>query len=213
MLMGEGVAQRLGSLDQAANRRRHIRHWVLKSATIHPFREEVAFLIGNISHLGVMGRSAIPLSLRQCVFITLNGHHYMAGEVRWAEGDRFGLQLEDPLFCMPGGQPEPASPQAGLTPRSIRIPVDLAATLVTTAPRLPARIRNISNGGMMIETGTSIGEGERLLVAMKGRLAIAGRVQWSVGGRIGLRFEHELDEDIFAIRIGSNGELSGTFPC
>lgn len=181
--------------EPSMDRRRHPRQAVIKSAAVHPVMDETAFPIGNISHLGVMGRSALPLNLRQRVHFTFNGHQFLTAEVRWANGDEYGLLLDDPLFCMPGTEPAPMNERDGEQPRSQRIPVNLQATLLITAPVLPARVRNISPGGMLLEQTGRLREGERLLVKLRKLPAFLGRVQWAQNDLAGFCFTHDIDSD------------------
>lgn len=181
--------------------RRHPRSTVLKAATVHPLLREAGFLIGNISQLGVMGQCALPLSLSQCVHLTFDGREFLSAEVRWAQGDRYGLQLAEPRHVVPGLSDWEISNRETIDEmpaRAQRIPTDLPATLVTTLPMLPGLVRNLSRGGMLIEIGTRLREGERLLVKMRDQPTFVGRVQWSKQGCAGLEFAHELPSDIFS---------------
>jgi len=187
--------------DQASgqNPRRHPRSTVLKAATVHPLLREAGFLIGNVSQLGVMGRCALPLSLSQCVHLTFDGREFLAAEVRWAQGDRYGLQLAEPRVGVSGlSDWETIDRETidGMTARAQRIPTNMTATLVTTLPMLPGLVRNLSRGGMLIEIGTRLREGERLLVKMRDQPTFIGRVQWSKQGCAGLEFAHELPSEI-----------------
>jgi hypothetical protein len=193
-----------GAPDEPARRqepRRHPRTTVFKAATIYPVLRDAGFPIANVSQFGVMGRCALPLSLSQCVHLTFDDREYVPAEVRWAQGDRYGLQFAEPRVDLPGiPQDELVRDPAadGLRPRAPRFPVDLPATLITTLPMMPGLVRNISRGGMLIEVRTRLREGGRLLVKMRDQPTFIGRIQWSKLGCAGLEFAHELSGEIRA---------------
>jgi len=57
----------------------------------------------------------------------------------------------------------------------------------------PARIRNVSPHGAMIEGVTGMTAGARVRVALAGDYAVDGICRWCVGDRMGVEFEHEID--------------------
>lgn len=178
--------------EDADDRRQHPRRRVLMAAEIYPIEQEVGFPIRNISHKGVMGLSALRLFVRQRVHISFNDSRYLAGQVCWADGDRYGLELNEPLM-FPGGTEPLLDPDSDHLRRNQRIPVELSATLLTSLPVLPARIRNVSQRGMLVEIAKGLSEGERILVQLRDRVAMAGRVQWVRGGFAGVHLDGEMD--------------------
>jgi hypothetical protein len=147
----EGGAPDQGAHPQA---RRHSRTTVFKAATIFPVLRDAGFPIANVSQFGVMGHCALPLSLSQCVHLTFDDREFLPAEVRWAQGDRYGLQFAEPRTDLPGVPQYEltcAETDDSLHPRAPRFPVDLPATLITTLPMMPGLVRNISRGGMLIE--------------------------------------------------------------
>ncbi len=58
---------------------------------------------------------------------------------------------------------------------------------------LQARVRNISPGGMMIDTAVAKREGLAVTAALKNIGDVRGRVAWSTGQRIGIAFDTEID--------------------
>ncbi|HTH29344.1 MAG TPA: PilZ domain-containing protein [Sphingobium sp.] len=173
-------------------RRRHPRRRVLMAAEIYPIDEEVGFPVRNISHKGVMGLSALRLCVRQRVHVSFNDARYLAAQVCWAEGERYGLELNEPLPFPTGAEPLIESDPDQLR-RSPRIPVELAATLLTSLPVLPARIRNLSQRGMLLEIASGLSEGERILVQLRDRTVMAGRIQWARNGFAGVHLDCEFD--------------------
>lgn len=173
-------------------RRQHPRRRVLMAAEIYPIDEEVGFPVRNISQKGVMGLSALRLCIRQRVHISFNDARYLAAQVCWAEGERYGLELNEALPFPTGAEPLAESDPDQLR-RSPRIPVELAATLLTSLPMLPARIRNLSQRGMLLEIVSRLSEGERVLVQLRDRIAMAGRIQWARNGFAGVHLDGEFE--------------------
>jgi diguanylate cyclase (GGDEF)-like protein len=57
----------------------------------------------------------------------------------------------------------------------------------------PVRLRNISAGGAMVESGRDIAPGERIELDLAEGLVLAGLVRWSCDGRLGLSFDQSFD--------------------
>lgn len=55
------------------------------------------------------------------------------------------------------------------------------------------RVRNISDGGMMLAADVSIAVGERLQIALSDNVVLSARVVWSDNGRCGVAFDEEVD--------------------
>ena len=171
-----------------ADQRRHPRKTVFKSALLYPVLKEASLAISNLSSQGISGRSALDLSLRQQVHVSFNAADFISAEVRWTNGDRCGLLMEEPLLWLSSHDTLVEQLAADQQPRDARYIVDMQATLVTSAPVMVGTIRNLSAEGMMIEV-PGIREGTRLLVKSRDRQVRMGRVQWASGGMVGLFFD------------------------
>lgn len=58
----------------------------------------------------------------------------------------------------------------------------------------PARIRNLSGGGLMADCAQSFAAGDRIEIELKGVGLIPGRVAWvGEAGRIGVAFDRRID--------------------
>jgi len=57
------------------------------------------------------------------------------------------------------------------------------------------RIRNVSAGGMMIETRLPLEYGEPVAIEARGREKVTGSVVWQRGERLGIQFDHEVPLD------------------
>lgn len=55
------------------------------------------------------------------------------------------------------------------------------------------RVRNVSAGGLMAETTMKIGEGEAVLLDLRGIGEVEATVTWRDGRRMGVRFAEEID--------------------
>ena len=58
---------------------------------------------------------------------------------------------------------------------------------------LPVRVRNLSAGGIMVESGRMYAPGHPAICEIKGIGEIPGVVAWASGGRMGIRFDVEVD--------------------
>lgn len=55
------------------------------------------------------------------------------------------------------------------------------------------RIRNLSKGGVMVESTLPVEMGERLVIELPNIGAVRGRAAWVVEGRFGVAFDAEVD--------------------
>jgi hypothetical protein len=69
----------------------------------------------------------------------------------------------------------------------------LVARLSTGSRDELCRIRNISSGGMRIETLSPVSPGERVSIELKNRAVVDGVVVWVDPPGFGLRFDHSVD--------------------
>jgi len=56
-----------------------------------------------------------------------------------------------------------------------------------------ARVRNLSETGLMADCEVTFREGERLVVQLRGIGEVAGTVAWARDGRIGMMFDHRIN--------------------
>jgi hypothetical protein len=55
------------------------------------------------------------------------------------------------------------------------------------------RVRNLSAGGMMVETPVELAPGEGIACELRGIGRVDGRVAWSAEGRLGIAFDAAID--------------------
>jgi hypothetical protein len=56
------------------------------------------------------------------------------------------------------------------------------------------RVRNVSSGGLMAQSGADYQVGAAVVVELDGIGAVRGSVAWSEAGRIGIAFDHPVDK-------------------
>lgn len=56
-----------------------------------------------------------------------------------------------------------------------------------------ARVRNLSESGLMADCELRFSAGERLVVTLRGIGEVGGRVAWARGNQIGMMFDHSVD--------------------
>lgn len=170
-------------------RRRHPRRAVFKTARVYPVLRQIGWNVEDISRGGMSGLCAVSLSVRQAVHVSFNQRTWLGAEVRWVNGLRCGIMMDE-LLPLPDWEEPRALAERALQGRAVRLPVDLGATMAISGPMLAATVQNISSKGMMIAVGSRLAEGELLLVNVKGQSTFLGRVQWANGHQAGLYFEH-----------------------
>lgn len=55
------------------------------------------------------------------------------------------------------------------------------------------KVRNLSAGGMMAECAVSLPRDEQISIELRGIGAVAGRIAWAAGGKIGVAFDRGID--------------------
>jgi PilZ domain len=66
-----------------------------------------------------------------------------------------------------------------------------------------ARIRNISSGGMMVDSAKSYPKDLRLTAVIKGIGEVAGQVAWATATRVGIVFDDQIDPKNARIQVKS----------
>lgn len=58
---------------------------------------------------------------------------------------------------------------------------------------IPARVRNLSAGGLMAETEQPLEQGEQIEIELRNIGTVAGTVAWTLDARSGIAFDTEID--------------------
>ena len=75
---------------------------------------------------------------------------------------------------------------------------------------LNARVRNLSEGGMMVECDLDANQGDAIVAQLRNVGAVKGRVAWIKDGRYGISFDNPIDPKLARKPVG-NGEKTPRF--
>jgi hypothetical protein len=79
--------------------------------------------------------------------------------------------------------------------RTPRNSLFLSATMIVQGARAPVivRVRNLSEGGMMVDSHASFAVGQAVEADLRGIGTIGGRIAWTEAGRAGVAFDYSID--------------------
>jgi hypothetical protein len=145
-------------------------------------------LIRNISAGGMMIRAYSPLAVGTAVSVELKQGDPVSGIVQWVEDGLAGVTFDSPidvvgLLAPPGEGPRPRLP---------RIELDCMGWVRQDGDVLRARLVNVSQGGVRIETATDLTVGGDAVVTLPGLTPAAGVVKWRDGESYGIAFNRAL---------------------
>ncbi|HYJ51602.1 MAG TPA: PilZ domain-containing protein [Allosphingosinicella sp.] len=92
-----------------------------------------------------------------------------------------------------------------------RARVLLAAKLQTSFGEVEARLRDLSRKGALLECPQSPNVGSAV-VFIRGETIVNARVAWAAGTRVGIEFDHMIDEHELLIHIGKPPKASVQTP-
>ncbi|HEY0412017.1 MAG TPA: PilZ domain-containing protein [Allosphingosinicella sp.] len=202
MLASEGHQETVFSFSDKAppppeERRRDPRHLtILRVGALISERGRELCLIRNISAGGIMAHVYSHRERGERVAIELKSNERIAGEVVWISDSNVGIEFEAPVDVA-----EMLSSQAvlenGWRPRLPRVEVDRLATLRCGARFYGVNTRDISQGGVKIETDQALELGAAVVLALDKFRPLHGAVRWCDGGLAGIAFNqlipfHEL---------------------
>jgi hypothetical protein len=144
-------------------------------------------LIRNISSGGVMAHVYGRHAEGEGVALELKSNQEITGRVVWAEGSNIGIRFHEPIDVA-----EMLSSQAviesGLRPRLPRVEVDRLATLRFGSRLWGVNTRDISQGGVKIETDEPVEPGSEVVLTLEKFRPLQGVVRWCNGGLAGIAF-------------------------
>ena len=131
-------------------------------------------LIRNISAGGMMIRPYSPIPVGTPVSIELKHGDSVTGVAQWSDqglvGVAFDAQIDVlALLNSPGGRPRPRMP---------RIELSCTASLRSDGTVFRARVANISQGGICVDSPVDLQPGNDVVVTLTGLHAAAGVVKW-----------------------------------
>lgn len=86
-----------------------------------------------------------------------------------------------------------------------RARVLLSAKLKTSFGEVDARLRDLSRKGALVECMQVPAVGSQV-VFMRGETVVPARVAWAASNRVGLEFDHMIDEHELLVHIGKPGK-------
>lgn len=189
------------SLSKAApqppDRRTQPRHIsILRVGTLIVDGRRELCLIRNISAGGLMAHVYSVLDKGQPVAIELKTNQRIAGKVSWTEGANVGVTFDEQIDVEELLASQGALDN-GWRPRLPRVEVDRLATLRIGARVFGVSTRDISQGGVKVETDTPFAEGDAVVLTLDKFRPIQGVVRWYGDGLCGIAFHqvipfHEL---------------------
>lgn len=151
------------------------------------------FDLHNLSGFGASGAVAVDLAAGTTIELLFENGHRIGGRVRWNREALIGVEFFTslPMDVLHGrGQGERVA-------RAPRYRVARVATIAVNGITRPATIRNVSRGGMMIETALPLLPGQRIEISTGELSGLSGQVRWSRNGRAGVQLAQALSIDEF----------------
>ena len=148
-------------------------------------------LIRNISAGGMMIRPYSTIPAGTPVSIELKHGDSVSGVAQWSDqglvGVAFDAQIDVlALLNSPGGRPRPRMP---------RIELSCTASLRCDGTVFRARVANISQGGICVDSPVDLGPGKDVVVTLAGLHAAAGVVKWKDHAFHGIGFNRVFPVD------------------
>jgi hypothetical protein len=144
-------------------------------------------LIRNISAGGLMAHVYSPVNSGQQVKVELKTHDPIAGRIAWTKDSNAGIAFDAPAD-IEALLANPSTLDNGWRARSPRIEVDRGAVVRIEGVPSPARIRDISQSGVKIETEAKLVIDGDVVLTPEGFRPLAGVTRWQEDGRAGIVF-------------------------
>jgi hypothetical protein len=98
------------------------------------------------------------------------------------------------------------APLADLNRTQARESIFLSAsvTFETQSSAVTVRVRNISSGGMMVDSSHPVAPGSALVADIKNVGRVKGRVAWCTDNRMGIAFDREIDPRTARVKVGGD---------
>jgi hypothetical protein len=179
---------RLAPQPPAGERRGAARHLTILrvGALIGPEGRELC-LIRNISAGGLMAHVYSHHLRGESVAVELKTNQQLSGTVIWTDGSNIGIQFDTAIDVG-----EMLSSQTvlenGWRPRLPRIEIDRLATLRCGARTYGVNTRDISQGGVKVETDVPLEIGREVVLALDKFRSLHGVVRWCANGLAGVAF-------------------------
>lgn len=156
------------------------------SVTIDKRRE--LCLIKNISAGGMLIRAYCSMHEGSALGVELKSGQSIRGTVKWARGHDVGVTFDEPIDVIE----ILAASMDGPRPRMPRIEIECFATVRDGATTYRMHARDISQGGIKLETRAVIPPGCDVALTLPGLAPIAGVVRWIDAEFCGITFNRLL---------------------
>ena len=187
------VETTLYSLSDAApapaDRREGERHLTLfrVGSIIIDGRRELC-LVKNVSSGGMLIRAYAPLAVGKAVAIELKQGEIIEARVSWIRDDCAGVAFNGPVDVVG----LLATSMDGPRPRMPRIEVSCIASVRQDGDVYCMRARDVSQGGIKVESERDLKVGADVVVTLPGLAPIQGVVRWKETGAYGINFNRLL---------------------
>ena len=176
------------SAPKPPERRQQRRHMtILRVGSIFVGEKRELCLIRNISAGGLLTHIYSRLEVGQRVAVELKTNHRIEGTVSWLQENNAGITFDEPIDVE-----EILASHSGLEdgwrPRLPRVEIDCLATLRVGARVYGVSTRDISQGGVKIETDEPLDEGQEVVITLDKFRPVQGVVRWYQDGICGIAF-------------------------
>ena len=161
---------------------RHLTLYRVGSVTIDQRRE--LCLIKNISAGGMMIRAYCSMHDDMALAVELKSGHPIKGKVSWVRDLNVGVSFDEPIDVIE----ILSASMDGPRPRMPRIEDACFATVREGANTYRLHARDISQGGIKLETLTVLPRNSDVVVTLPGLAPIHGVVRWVYDGFCGITF-------------------------
>jgi hypothetical protein len=180
--------QASGDHDFLADRRAAVAERPFRVGTLLIDDRRELCLIRNISAGGMMIRAYCAIRPGTEVKVELKHGSLVSGSVRWIQDQTVGITFDSSVDVVE----LLANSMDGPRPRMPRVEVNSIATVRDGAAVHRVRARDISQGGVKIETSRDIAPGRDVVVSLNGLPPQAGVVRWRDSDCYGITFNRVL---------------------
>ncbi len=151
-------------------------------------------LIRNISAGGLLAHIYTPVQPDQPVTVELKSNQQIGGRFIWTEDGNAGIAFDAPVDIAEL-LANPAQLDNGWRPRLPRVEIDRLATLRAGADTHWVQVRDISQGGVKVDTDRPLEPGTEVVVTLEYFRPLAATVRWQRDDGCGIAFNQLIPFD------------------
>ena len=144
-------------------------------------------LIRNISAGGLMAHVYSSVQPEQRVTVELKSNQPIEGRIHWVEGANAGIAFDTPVDITELLS-NPQVLENGWRPRAPRVEIDRMATLRVGARTFWVHTRDVSQGGVKIDTDQKFDVDTEVVVTLENFRPLSGTVRWQNDRACGIAF-------------------------